>query len=136
MAKRVNRAALKPQSTSPSEWVIGGVGAILVLGAIAYLTFLSIMPKQALPTVSVEVDVPAQQNGETYLVRFAARNLSSSTLAAVRIRGELRTGDRVETSHVNFDYLPAFSARHGGLFFRQDPNRGELQIYATSYREP
>ena len=98
MAKRVNRAALKPQSTSPSEWAIGGVGAVLVVGAIAYFTFLSIMPDQALPTVSVEARFPAQRTGEAYLVRFAARNLSSSTLAAVRIRGELRTGDRLETS--------------------------------------
>ena len=136
MAKREKRAVLKPQSSSPSEWVIGGVGAALVLGAIAYLAFLSITREQASPTISVEARLPAQQAGETYLVRFAARNLSSSTLAAVRIRGELRTGNRVETTHVTFDYLPAFSTRLGGLFFRDDPARGELQIYAASYREP
>jgi uncharacterized protein (TIGR02588 family) len=136
MAKRDKQAGLKPKSTSPSEWAIGGVGAVLVVAAIAYFTFLSILPDQALPGVSVEARFPAQRAGDGYLVRFAAHNLSSSTLAAVRIRGELRTGDQLETNHVSFDFLPAFSTRLGGLFFREDPDRGELKIFATSYREP
>lgn len=137
MPKRsTERAALKPQSASPWEWAVGGLGAVLVIGALGYLMVLSLAREETLPLISIEPLLPVQQIGDAYLVRFEASNQSSSTVAGLRIRGELRTGDSVETSLANFDYLPAFSKRVGGMFFRRDPGRGTLKIYATSYRDP
>jgi uncharacterized protein (TIGR02588 family) len=137
MTKQSNRrASLKPQSTSPWEWAVGGLGAVLVSAALGYLIFLSFAREETLPLIAIEPVLPAQQIGDAYLVRFEASNQSSSTVAGLRIKGELRTGESVETSLAIFDYLPAFSKRIGGMFFRQDPGHGTLKIHATSYRDP
>jgi uncharacterized protein (TIGR02588 family) len=90
----------------------------------------------AIPAVTVEhVGTEAIPTG--YVVRFRAVNASSATAAALRIAGELREGERlVEAGEALLDYLPGYSERHGGMFFRQDPKRYNLVLYPVSYAEP
>jgi uncharacterized protein (TIGR02588 family) len=118
------------------EWVIAGVGLVLVAGVLGLLLYNAIWKEPSPPQITIRVitTVPVQ-NG--YLVQFRAVNQGGSTAEGVIIGGELRHGvERVESSQTTIDYLPPNSERGGGLFFNHDPRQFEFQIRAFGYEEP
>jgi uncharacterized protein (TIGR02588 family) len=59
------------------------------------------------------------------------------TAEGVVVEGELTIEDgQKEVSHTEIDYVPAHAERRGGLFFSQDPRRGELRLRVLGYEEP
>lgn len=123
--------------TSPLEWVAAGIGALLIAAMIAYMVQYGLREHGEVPgRIDITV-VETQAGGHGHTVRFQIRNRTTATAATLRVRGELRSGDRVvETAEAEFDYLPPYSERFGGLIFQQDPARFELRIVPTSYSEP
>ena len=124
------------QATPLLEWIVGGLGAVLVGGAVAFLVYHSLARDRTPPDVRVVVQrVVDLQNG--YLVQFRAFNQGGSAAAELTIEGELTGADgSTELSEVVLDYLPPHSDREGGLVFSQDPRAGQLSLRAKGYAKP
>jgi uncharacterized protein (TIGR02588 family) len=123
------------QETPLLEWIVGGLGAALVGGTIAFLVYHSLARDQTPPDVRVVVQrVLDLQSG--YLVQFRAFNQGGSTAAEVTIEGELAGPDGTEISEVVLDYLPPRSDREGGLVFSRDPRAGQLSLRAKAHATP
>ncbi len=123
-------------ATSVWEWVVAGIGLLLVLGTIGYTAYYGLTTEAKVPGVTVE-PVGIERIAGAYVARFRARNGTSRTAAALQITGELRQGSAViETSRATLDYLPPFSEREGGLIFQVDPAGYELRVLPKGYTEP
>jgi uncharacterized protein (TIGR02588 family) len=129
----------RPQFTSgiPTlEWIVGGVGLLLITGVIAFMLYHAITGIDSPPDVNVSV-VSIRQNRSGYLVMIKARNYGGTTAEGTVIEGELKKGSQVlERSHTTLDYSPPGSEKELGLFFRQDPRLFQLQIRPLGYEEP
>lgn len=124
------------ETTSPLEWVIAGLGGLLVAAALAYMVIFAISEPERPPAVTLSVTSVTTTPGG-YLVSFRAANIGGGTAAGLQISGELREGGAVvETSQANIDYLPQRSERRGGLFFTRDPEDLALSLRAEGYSEP
>jgi uncharacterized protein (TIGR02588 family) len=118
------------------EWIASGIGLILALGTLGVITAEMLSGGRPVPAVIVDmegvVETPA---GFVALIR--AHNPAGATAAKVEIEGKLRQGDDVlETSRIEFDYVPARSERRGGLYFKNDPRHYRLEARALGYSEP
>jgi len=118
------------------EWIVAGVGFVLVAGMIGFLIYEAFTGKRLPPDVKLSVDsVAVNRNG--YLVKITAVNEGGQTAEGVDIEGELRTGtEPVERSRTTIDYLPPRSEKKAGLFFTQDPRQFDLQVRSLGYEEP
>lgn len=122
--------------TSPAEWAIAGLGAVVVLAAAAIMLYEAATTTSTPPELEMVVDsIVASEHG--WVVQFHARNHGSETAADLVVEGELSadTGT-VETSGMTFRYVPGESTRHGGLVFTHDPALFDLEIRATGYDRP
>jgi uncharacterized protein (TIGR02588 family) len=118
------------------EWLVGGLGAVLVGGAIAFLVYHSVVRDETPPDVRVIAE-RVLKLPDGYLVQFRAFNQGGSAAAQLMIEGELAGPDgRTEASEVVLDYVPARSGREGGLIFSRDPRAGQLSLRAKGYARP
>jgi uncharacterized protein (TIGR02588 family) len=118
------------------EWIIAGLGLILVAGAIGFMLYEAITHESSPPNFSISVD-SINPNNDGYLVRFRVKNTGDQTAADVTIEGELKQGaEIVETSAVKLTYVPSASEREGGFVFSKNPNEYELKLRAKSYEKP
>ncbi|HEX2228422.1 MAG TPA: TIGR02588 family protein [Candidatus Binatia bacterium] len=118
------------------EWIVGGVGFLLITSVIAFLLYHAITGMDSPPDVSVSI-VAIRQNRSGYLVRVKARNDGGSTAEGVVIQGELKKGSQVlERSETTLDYSPPGSEKEFGLFFTRDPRQFELHIRPLGYEKP
>jgi len=118
------------------EWLVAGLGVVLVGGAIAFLVYHSLARDRSPPDIRV-VAGRVLDLGNSYLVRFRAFNDGRSAAAAVTIEGELTGPDgTTEVGEATLDYLPPRSDREGGLLFTMDPRAGDLRLRAKGYAEP
>ena len=126
----------REERTPLLEWLAAGLGLILALGVLGFVGYHAIWGADSPPRVTVEVRQVRPFEGG-YLVEIRARNRGGSTAAQVRIEGELRANGRVvETGGTTFAFVPPESAREGGLFFRRDPRRLQLDVRAAGYTRP
>lgn len=118
------------------EWIFAVIGLILVLGVVGFLIY-EISTDEGKPpdlSVSIEEIIP---NDKGFLVRFALKNTGDETAADVTLEGEIKRGaESLEKSDVTVDYVPSHSEKKGGMFFTEDPRRGEFAIRAKGYNEP
>lgn len=117
------------------EWLVAGLGLVLVLGTIGVLLADARADGPRAPAIAVRAD-SVTVAGDRFLVHFTARNDGRETAADVGIAGALIAGDSTETSRATLDYLPGRSERRGGLTFAADPRRGTLRLWAEGYQEP
>ncbi len=118
------------------EWVVAGIGLVLVAGVIGFLLYEAFSGNGLPPDVKLSVESVVQiRNG--YLVRITAVNEGGQTAEGVDIEGELRTGtESLERSRTTIDYLPPRSKKRLGLFFTRDPRRFQLDVRSLGYEEP
>jgi uncharacterized protein (TIGR02588 family) len=118
------------------EWMVAGLGVVLVGGAIAFLVYHSSTRGQTLPDIrAVAERVLELDHG--YVVQFRVLNDGGSAAAEVTIEGELVGPEgTIERGEAVLDYLPPRSDREGGLLFTRDPRGGELRLRATGYARP
>jgi uncharacterized protein (TIGR02588 family) len=118
------------------EWIVAGLGVLLVGGAIAFLIYHSMTRGRTPPDLrAVAERVLDLDHG--YVVQFRALNEGGSAAAEVTIEGELVGPDGMtERAEAVLDYLPPRSDREGALLFTGDPRRGELRLRATGYAKP
>jgi uncharacterized protein (TIGR02588 family) len=135
-SKEQERDTRPGAATSKWEWVAGGVGLALVLGAVGFIAYNALTAEPSVPAVTVE-HVGTQRNAGGYVVEFRARNSGPSTAASLTISGTLYDGSTgIETSQVTLDYLPPRGERRGGLIFQTDPAGHELKLKAQGYVDP
>jgi uncharacterized protein (TIGR02588 family) len=125
-----------PRQIPLLEWVVAGLGALLVAGTIGYLVFQALGRDQTPPDVEiVALRVLAREHG--HLVEFRAVNQGGATATQLLVEGELAGPDGpVETAAATLDYLPPGSEREGGLLFSRDPRAFELHLRAKGYAKP
>ena len=127
-----------PDDQAPSfwEWVLAGLGLLLLVASVGYLLYYQWSSSDAPPDPAIEVIAVDPQQGR-FLVRVRVRNRSHTTAADLRVTGELRQGDAVvERSETEFPYLAAESSHEGGLFFTHDPRTLRLELGVESYQVP
>ncbi len=124
------------QKTPLLEWIVAGIGLILVVGAIGFMLYQAVSSTSAPPVIEIKVE-SAVANKTGYLVVFEARNTGEQTASNVAIEGEIKNGDEsVEKSGVAMDYIPSHSVRKGGLYFTKNPQPFDLQVRAEGYEKP
>ena len=118
------------------EWIVAGIGLVLVAGVIGLLIYESFTGSRLPPDVKLSVD-SVVQTGNGFLVRVTAVNQGGITAEGVIIEGELRGGaQQAEQSRTTIDYLPPRSEKKAGLFFTRDPRQLELHVRPLGYEEP
>jgi uncharacterized protein (TIGR02588 family) len=121
--------------TPPLEWLLGAIGAALVIAGLIYLLWQASTP-QTPADVQLRVDdVVALERG--YLVRFSAHNVGAETLADLHVTARLHAQEQeIERAQLTIDYLPGHSLRKGGFFLRHDPRAHELELSAEGFQAP
>ena len=127
----------KPHDVTPVlEWILGAIGALLFLAAIAYLTIEGLRGEDRPAQIIFTVDevLPA---GNGFLVRYSAHNQGTQTLAELHLKAEIVAGTTVmDEAQSTLDFLPGQSSRSGGFYLREDPSRYRLEIRAEGFRKP
>jgi uncharacterized protein (TIGR02588 family) len=119
------------------EWVVAGIGLLLLVATLGYLTYYAVAVPATEPRPVIELLGVEQQQPQQFLVRIRVHNRGRTTAQALRIAGELkRDGAVVEASELEFAYLPAESSREAGLLFRLDPRTLQLELQSRSYQKP
>lgn len=119
-----------------SEWVAGGIGLALVLGAVAFTVWEGATQSRRPPDFTIRVDGIEPRNGR-HLVLFTVRNTGDTTAAQVTIRATVsRDGAVLERSETTFDYVGAGATRRGGFVLGPDPGALTLEIGAVSWTIP
>ena len=118
------------------EWIVAGVGLVLVAGVIGFLIYEAFSGNRLPPDIKLSVDSVVQTpNG--FLVTITAVNQGAITAEGVDVEGELRGGaEQLEQSRTTIDYLPPRSKKQAGLFFTRDPRQFELRVRPLGYEEP
>lgn len=118
------------------EWIVAGVGLVLVAGVIGFLIYEAFTGKRLPPDVKLSVDSVVEIRSG-FLVRITAVNEGGMTAEGVIVEAELRSGtEPVERSRTTIDYLPPRSEKRAGLFFTRDPRQLDLQVRSLGYEEP
>ena len=126
----------KSGGTSPWEWVVAALSAVLVLGAVGFMLNEALREPETPPKIEIAVDTIIAI-GTGYVVEFSAKNRGTTTAAGLTVEGELKSdAGIVAKSEVTIDYVPAEATRQGGLFFSRDPRRYQLQIRPKGYARP
>lgn len=114
------------------EWIAAGLGLVLILGVGAVIGREAVTAEESqLPAVEVRA-LRIMPVATGFVVEFEARNHSPGTAAAVEIEG--KSAD--ETSTAMVDYVAGNSSAKGGLFFKQDPRGGALELRALGFQTP
>jgi uncharacterized protein (TIGR02588 family) len=118
------------------EWIVAGVGLVLVASVIGFLIYEAFTGKRLPPDVKLSVDSVSEiRNG--FLVRITAVNEGGTTAEGVIVEAELKSGtEPVERSRTTIDYLPPRSEKRAGLFFTRDPRQLDLRVRSLGYEEP
>jgi uncharacterized protein (TIGR02588 family) len=118
------------------EWIVAGVGVVLLSSLLIFLLVDALRNEPAKPDIVIQVQ-SISRTGGAHIASFKAINRGRDNAAAVVIAGELRSnGGKIEQSWVTLDYLPSGSEKTGGLLFTEDPHRYELAIRALGYVKP
>lgn len=116
------------------EWVVGAVGLIMVLAALALLLHEATQPSTP-PDIAVRLD-SVSTGRNVFVAHFTALNGGTAPATAVEIAGTLIDGGDTLEATATLDYLPGESRRSGGLLFPVDPRTRELRMRAVGYEAP
>lgn len=131
-------AGAKAGSASVSwlAWLASGIGLLLFLGSVGVLGYEGIFRSGGNPVIVLSVEGVAH-DGQRWHARIRAENTGGATGARVRVAGSLMSGATVlETAEAEFDYLPAGSTQHGGLYFERDASAHDLRLRVLGYAIP
>jgi uncharacterized protein (TIGR02588 family) len=125
-----------PRQVGRLEWIVAGLGAVLVAGVFGVLMHEALTYEDGPPVIVATVtDVHRTEGG--YVVRFRTENRGSTTAAEVTMVGRLTQGERtLEEAGITLDYVARKSSREAGVVFQRDPATAMIDIKATSYRKP
>jgi uncharacterized protein (TIGR02588 family) len=118
------------------EWVVAGISLLITIALVGTIGWKAMQGPPTKPQIALNV-TSITASGENYLVEFSAFNHGDQTVAGVTVEGRLTVdGRETEVKQATLDYVPGRSQTKGGLFFRSNPRRGDLQVTASGYQLP
>jgi uncharacterized protein (TIGR02588 family) len=118
------------------EWLLGGVGVVLLLSCITFLIYEGITSDEQPGAITASVK-EILSAGDAYVVTFELHNAGSQTLSNVHLTARLTDGEReVERVQTVIDYLPGRSQQEGGFYFKHDPKNLDVEITPEGYQKP
>ncbi|MCZ2826787.1 MULTISPECIES: hypothetical protein [unclassified Modestobacter] len=122
--------------TSRGEYLLGALGAVVVLLVLAFLAHQAVVVRDGGPQLSVTV-TEAQQVEGGWAVPVEVVNEGGQTAEQVEVTGVLsRDGSEVQQATATFSYLAPGSLQSGALLFSADPTDGRLEIRPAAYTLP
>ncbi|MGH7580399.1 MAG: hypothetical protein ACREM9_09535 [Gemmatimonadales bacterium] len=118
------------------EWVVFGVGMVLVLATLGFLVRESVVGDSGPPEIVANLGAPrASRSG--YLVPVEVSNVGRTTAEDVLVPIFLKLPDGTrEEAELNIAFLPRDSKRNGWVSFRGDPEQGKLEVGAIAFEVP
>jgi uncharacterized protein (TIGR02588 family) len=119
------------------EWIVFGVGLVLVVSALAYLVYDGATATEAPPDIEVRLGEP-RAGGAGFLVPVSVSNRGGQTAEGVTVEVVLETAGAPEPERSDFTlaFLPRGGTREGWVAFRTDPRAGRLTARAHGYEVP
>lgn len=122
--------------TSRGEYLLGALGAVVVLLVLAFLVYQAVVVRDGDPRLVVTAAV-AQPVDDGWVVPIEVVNEGGTTAEQVEVTGVLsREGREVQEATVTFAYLAPDSRQSGALLFSEDPTDGRLEIRPAAYTVP
>ncbi|GAA4737789.1 hypothetical protein GCM10023328_18080 [Modestobacter marinus] len=124
------------RDTSRNEYLLGAVGALVILLVLAFLGYQAVVVRDGVPRLEVTAAV-AERVGEGWVVPVEVVNEGGQTVEQVHVTGVLsRDGEEVQQATATFAYLAPSSEQSGALLFSEDPTDGTLEIRPAAYTLP
>ncbi|MET0621576.1 MAG: hypothetical protein ABW250_01215 [Pyrinomonadaceae bacterium] len=119
------------------EWVVFGVGLVLVVSTLAYLVYDGATAPDTPPDIEVRLGEP-RPGGAGFLVPVKVFNRGGQTAEGVTVEVVLEApaAPEPERSEFTVAFLPRGGAREGWVAFRTDPRAGRLTARANGYEKP
>ncbi len=119
------------------EWVVFGVGLLLVVSTLAYLVYDGATADDTPPDVEVRLGEP-RPGGAGFIVPVTVINRGGQTAEGVTVEVTLESGgtSEPERSDFNLAFLPRGGKREGWVAFSSDPRAGRLTARASGYEKP
>ena len=119
------------------EWVVFGVGLLLVVSTLAYLVYDGATAGGAPPDIEVRLGEP-RRGGPGFLVPVTVVNRGGETAGGVTVEVVLEAAGSPEPERGEFTlaFLPRGGTREGWVAFRTDPRAGRLTARAHGYEQP
>jgi uncharacterized protein (TIGR02588 family) len=122
---------------SPAELVSFGIAASILSIIVGLVVYIWITNKNQPPILSVKTDPEIRQEQGQFYVPFSVTNTGDETAELVTVDAELSVeGEPEETASVEVDYLSHQETQSGAFVFKNDPNRGKLEVKVSSYKLP
>jgi uncharacterized protein (TIGR02588 family) len=135
-AKKKTSEPVQKGKTPFLEWLLGGVGVVLLLSCITFLMYEGITSNEQPGAITASVK-EILSAGDAYVVTFELHNAGSQTLSNVHLTARLTDGEReVERVQTVIDYLPGRSQQEGGFYFKHDPRNLHVEITPEGYQKP
>jgi uncharacterized protein (TIGR02588 family) len=132
MTKRRSR---DPEAFPVSEYIIAGIGFILIVAVLVFLGWEAITGTGSPPRIVTSLEKMTVLS-PGYIAHVSVRNMGEQTASHLRLRAQLTTGDTAEDHELLVDYLPPNSIRMIGVYFKNEPTAANLEIVPLSYQEP
>ncbi len=120
----------------PFEWVVAAISTLLLLGMIGVLLYEAIFHDDLGPAIQITVEqvVPVPPG---FRVDFVAENSGDATAAGVLVEGTVTLPDGTKAAgEATLDYVPAQSARRGGIFLTEDPREHPFELLPRGFTQP
>lgn len=136
MPQKTSHMRRQRDATPLLEWLLGGVGVVLFIGAIAFLLYEGTRGHDEPGAVEIRID-EVMEVDDAFLVRYRAHNRGTLNLVDVHVSARVLDGEtELERREARIDFLPGESSRKGGFYLREDPRRYRLDIQVSGYQEP
>lgn len=133
----MTKSARKQIEKNWLEWVVFGVGLLLVISTLAYLVYDGATSTDAPPDIEVRLGEP-RRGGPGFLVPVTVFNRGGETAEGVTVEVVLEGADSIEPERgeLTLAFLPRRGTREGWVAFRNDPRAGKLTARAHGYEKP
>ena len=119
------------------EWIVFGVGLVLVVSTLAYLAYDAATLGDAPPNIEVRPGAP-QEVAQGFIVPVTLVNTGDQTAQGVLIEVLLENGgEEKERAEFTVGFLPRGSTRQGWAAFQTDPRTVErIKARVMGYEKP
>ena len=119
------------------EWIVFGVGLLLVVSTLGYLVYDGATAADTPPDIGVSLGEP-RPGGAGFLVPVTVVNRGGQTAEGVSVEVVLEGAGAAEPERGEFTlaFLPRGGKREGWVSFRSDPRAGRLTARARGYEKP